>query len=330
MIRSLIAKHEKNAEQPILLRNLQQDDLVEAIANGHTVWLDLVDPDEHEIDWIAEQFNLSPAVTQDLARYDRRPAMLVYPSYLFISLFEPYVNLERVEGKEIHCIVTDNCFITVRHAHADTVDQAYHRAAQNPYLWRSGVTYFLYLTTQSVIDSYYPLLDRISNYVNTLEEALLEDQYEGDPRKLVHRLKQQLIVMRQMVAPQREVTSNLIGEKRIAESAETRDLFRHLYERLLRIYDLVDSQRDLTSNVLDMIQNHESRKLMEAVNRLTVFSMIFLPLTFLSGLFELNFATTNNPFELPVSGAILFFGVIVAMILSASVMVWTFKNRGWI
>ena len=69
---------------------------------------------------------------------------------------------------------------------------------------------------------------------------------------------------------------------------------------------------------------------MEAVNRLTIFSMIFLPLTFLTGLFELNFATTNNPFELPISGAVLFFGVIGAMILSASVMIFAFRYRGWL
>ena len=93
----------------------------------------------------------------------------------------------------------------------------------------------------------------------------------------------------------------------MTQSGSTLDLFRHLYERLLRVYDIIDSQqRDLSSNVLDMMQNQESRKLIEAVNRLTIFSMIFLPLTFLSGLFELNFATTSEPFILPVSGALLF------------------------
>ena len=98
----------------------------------------------------------------------------------------------------------------------------------------------------------------------------------------------------------------------------------------MRVYDIIDSQRDLSSNVLDMMQNQESRKLIEAVNRLTIFSMIFLPLTFLSGLFELNFATTSEPFILPVSGALLFVFVIGAMTLSASVMTYTFRRRGWL
>lgn len=331
MIRSLVAKFDASTDAgPTILRNLQQPKIEQAVADGHLLWLDLVDPTGDELKWLSELFGLSPAVAQDLARDDRRPAMLVYPSYLFISLFEPFVRLDRVLGREIHCLVTDNCFITVRRGDLIAIDDAYNRVAQNPYLWTFGIEYLLYLTTQSVIDTFYPLLDRISNQLSKLEERLLEDRFEGEPRKVIYPLKQQLIAMRQMVSPQREVMSSMIGEKRVAQNPDTRDLFRHLYERLLRVYDIIDSQRDLASNVLDMIQNQEGRKLAEAVNRLTIFSMIFLPLTFLTGLFELNFTTTSNPFELPISGALLFFGVIVAMIVSAGIMLLVFRQRGWL
>lgn len=330
MIRSLVAEFKSQDEQPNVYRNLNREALAEAVLAGQKVWLDLVDPGPDELDWLANLFKLSPAVKQDLAREDRRPSMLVYPGYLFISLFEPYTHLERLGGREIHCLLTDTCFITVRHGDADSINDAYNRLAHNPYLWQSGVAYFLYLTTQTVIDTFYPLLDRISNQLNRIEEKLLSEEGQGGMRKLIYPLKQQLIAMRQMVAPQREVMSSMIGEKRVSESAETRDLFRHLYERLLRVYDIIDSQRDLASNVLDIIQNQESRKLTEAVNRLTIFSMIFLPLTFLTGLFELNFATTSQPFELPISGTLMFFGVIGAMILSAVVMAIMFRQRGWL
>ncbi len=108
--------------------------------------------------------------------------------------------------------------------------------------------------------------------------------------------------MRQMVAPQREVLSSAIGELRISGADETRDLFRHLYERLLRVYDVIDPQRDLSSNLLDFMQNQESRRLLEVVNRLTLYSMIFLPLTFLISLFDINFLDTAEPLILPLSG----------------------------
>lgn len=332
MMRSLVAQDKDSESQVIIRRNLDKTQLEQALQSACMLWIDIVDPQESEIEWLAQQFDLNPVVAQDLLRLDRRPAMIVYPSYLFISLFEPQIRLSRVEGKEIHCIVTDKCFITVRDSNAETVQAAYDRVAQNPDAWESGVAYFLYLTAQYVIDAYYPLLDRVSYQLNVLEESLLNNGEAKDKnaRRPVYRIKQQLIALRQMVAPQREVFSSVIGERRVAENSNTRDLFRHLYERLLRVYDVIDSQRDLSSNVLDMMQNQESQRLVEAVNRLTIFSMIFLPLTFFTGLFQLNFTTTPEPMVIPVSGTVLFMSITTAMILSAGLMIYFLRRRGWL
>jgi magnesium transporter len=194
----------------------------------------------------------------------------------------------------------------------------------------AGVPYFLYLATQYVVDAYYPLLDRISNQLNGLEEDLLVGKANARTRRPVYDIKQQLINLRQMVAPQREVLSSVLGENRLAGDSDTRDLFRHLYERLLRVYDVIDAQRDLSSNVLDVLQSQESSRLVDAVNRLTIFSMIFLPLTFLTGLFDLNFAKTLDAVVLPVSGESMFVLVITAMIVSVVAMVVVFRRRGWL
>ncbi|NJL95110.1 MAG: magnesium transporter CorA family protein [Anaerolineae bacterium] len=330
MIRSLVAQPDGVGKDYGVRRNLERAHLEQAIGDDCLLWLDVVDPEGDELAWLADQFQLNPAVVQDLHRDDRRPALLVYPDYLFLSLFEPHMALNRVRGREIHCLVTDRCFITVRRAEAEAVDAAYRRVAQNPLAWHAGVAYCFYLTAQHVTDAYYPLLDRISMQLNTLEEQLLNGRIDSRARQPVYGIKQQLINLRQMVAPQREVFSNVIGEQRLAETGATRDLFRHLYERLLRVYDVIDSQRDLSNNALDMMQNHEARRLMDAVNRLTIFSMIFLPLAFFTSLFELNFATTSDPFVLPISGAVLFMLVVGAMIVSSGLMFYIFRQRRWL
>lgn len=330
MIRSLVAAYDAESETYKVRRNLTTESLEAALEGDEMLWIDIVDQDEQEIRWLESQFQLNPAVVSDLLREDRRPALMVYQKYLFLSLFQPHIHLTAVTGKEIHCLIGERFFITVRQPDATAVDDAYDRVVQNPDAWRPGVAYFLYLTSQRVIDTYYPLLDKMSNQLNDLEEQMMLGEVDKSARKPVYRIKQQLINMRQMVAPQREVLSNVIGEQRLAGNEDTRDLFRHLYERLLRIYDVIDSQRDLSSNVLDLIQNQESRKLVEAVNRLTILSMIFLPLTFFAGLFELGFATTLDPVVLPVSGALLFFLVITLMVSSATSMVVMFRRRGWL
>ncbi len=330
MIRSLVAAYDAEEDVYKVRRNLTTESLEAALAGDEMVWIDVVDQNEEEVRWLETQFQLNPVVVNDLLREDRRPALMVYQKYLFLSLFQPHIHAMTVQGREIHCLIGERFFITVRQPDATAVDEAYDRVAQNPDAWRQGVAYFLYLTSQRVIDAYYPLLDRMSNQLNEMEERLMTGEVDKSARRPVYRIKQQLINLRQMVAPQREVLSNVIGEQRLVGNEDTRDLFRHLYERLLRVYDVIDSQRDLSSNVLDQMQNQEARKLVDAVNRLTILSMIFLPLTFFTGLFELNFATTVDPIVLPISGTFMFFLVVTLMVTSATSMIVMFRRRGWL
>jgi magnesium transporter len=330
MIRSLVASFDAETDSYKVRRNLTTESLEAALEGDELIWIDIVDQNEEEVLWLEATFQLNPAVVSDLLREDRRPALMVYSRYLFLSLFQPHIHLTTVSGKEIHCLIGERFFITVRQPDATAVDDAYDRIVHNPDGWRQGVAYLLYLTSQRVIDAYYPLLDRMSNQLNEMEEKLMIGEVDKSARKPIYRIKQQLINLRQMVAPQREVLANVIGEQRLSGNEDNRDLFRHLYERLLRVYDVIDSQRDLSSNVLDLMQNQESRKLVEAVNRLTILSMIFLPLTFFIGLFELNFATTIDPIVLPISGTIMFIVVITLMVSSATGMILMFRRRGWL
>lgn len=331
MIRSLAQpiNNQDNAK-PIIRRNLTQDTIANELKNEYLLWIDIVDPEEKEIDWLQEQLNFHPLVIEDLKRKDTHPAVLVYPKYIFISIFQPAIRMKRVKGTEIHCIIGEFYFVTVRNSDSASVDDAYERVSQNPKYWERDISYFLYLTAQAIVDTYYPLVDNISNVLNALEEDLLVDGNEKDIREKVYQLKQNLINLRQMIASQREVLSKVIGEERLARTFENRDLFRHLYERLMGVYDNIDSQRDLSGNVLDLLQNRESQELGHAVNRLTIFSMIFLPLTFITGLFELNFISPETQFLLPISGTSLFITLLLTMVAIASAMVWFFRKKAWI
>ncbi len=313
-----------------LRRNLTRDNLEKSFAEGCDMWIDIIAPEDHEIRWLEGLLQLSPTVVADLLREDRRPTLLVYPRYIFLSLLQPYMQSMTLVGKEIHCLIGDHFCVTVRQVDSSALDEAYNRVAQNPDSWQRGVSYFLYLAAQHIIDTYYPLLDRISNQLNELEEKLLSDGNDKHTQKSLYRIKQHLIALRQMIAPQREVLSNLIGEQRVSNSGDIRDLFRHLYERLLGIYDVIDSLRDLSGNVLEIIANQQSRKMGESVNRLTIISLVFLPFTFFMGLFDSNFFSIDETVILPVNG--LFISVVIMLLMSVSIgMMWAFfQRRGWV
>lgn len=332
MLRSLIVNPETSGQDELaFLRNVAPEKLAIILADRCSiVWVDVTNPTEDEIAWLEQQLHLHPAVVKDLKREDRRPTLLIYPEYMFLSLLEPQFSLNRVSSTEIHCLVGERFFVTVRQSNAQTVDDAYERAAQNPETFTRGIAYLMYLTAQFVVDGYYPLLDQISNRLNEMEESILATGSKNVSQHNVYHVKRQLISLRQMVAPQREVLSSVIGEERLAESSENRDLFRHLYERLLRVYDVIDSQRDLSSNVLDLLRSQEATRMTEAVNRLTILSMIFLPLTFVIGFFELNFVTTEPELRIPLDGAWVITMIIALTVVTMSSFLWFFRRKGWV
>jgi magnesium transporter len=121
-----------------------------------------VDAEDDEVVWLEDTFRLHPAVVGDLRRDDRRPTLLVYPEYLFISLFQARLSKNVIATDEIHCLAGDSFFITVRRSTSNAIETAYERAAQNGDYWKRGISYFLYLVFQFIIDSYYPVLDRVN------------------------------------------------------------------------------------------------------------------------------------------------------------------------
>jgi magnesium transporter len=312
-----------------LRRNLSQESLEQCLTEGCLLWIDVVGPDTKEIQWLATWLQLSPVIVSDLKREDRHPTLLIYPQYLFLSLFQPYAQSKKLSSKEIHFIIGENYCITVRQDDSSALEEAYNRVAQNPDSWRRGVAYFLYLAAQHIIDSYYPLLDRISNQLNDLETKLLNDSDDKQAQKSVYGIKQHLIGLRQMIAPQREVLSNLIGEQRVSTDSDIRDLFRHLYERLLGIYDVIDSQRDLTNNVLEIISNQQSRKMGEGVNRLIIISMIVLPFTFFMSMFDSNIFAIGEIFVVPMNGLVFSIVLTVLMFVTIALMRVVFQRKGW-
>jgi magnesium transporter len=312
-----------------LRRNLSQENLEQCLPENCIMWLDVVDPTEKEIKWLETWLHLSPVVVSDLSREDRRPTLLVYPEYLFLSLFQPRTQGKKLISQEIHCIIGEHYCVTVRQSESTAIDEAYNRVVQNPDSWERGVAYFLYLTSQHIVDTYYPLLDRISIQLNDLEEKLLTSSDDKQAQKALYNIKQNLIGLRQMIAPQREVVSNLIGEQRVSGNSDTRDLFRHLYERLLGIYDVIDSQRDLTNNVLEIINNQQSRKMGEAVNRLTIISMVVLPFTFFLGFFDSNIFAIGETVTLPVNGLVFSILLTGLMLMTIAVMRSIFQKQGW-
>lgn len=129
MIRSLVIAanttdtSDGTSDAGILRRNLSQESLESCLAEGSTIWIDIVAPEAEEISWIENCLQLSPTVVADLLREDRRPTLLVYPQYIFLSLFQPHAHGNTLLGNEIHCIIGEHFYVTVRQADTSALEE---------------------------------------------------------------------------------------------------------------------------------------------------------------------------------------------------------------
>jgi magnesium transporter len=172
-------------------------------------------------------------------------------------------------------------------------------------------------------DSYFPLLDEVEDEIDILEDQILENATQETLHR-IFTLKQQLVYLRKITAPMRDVMNALAGTRYGMISEHTAFYFRDVYDHLARIYELVETSRDLLGNALDAYLSIVSNRLNEVMKRLTLIATIFMPISFLAGLGGINFQ--QMPFNSPVA-FVVFLGVIA--LVPVVMLIWFWRSK-WV
>jgi magnesium transporter len=153
---------------------------------------------------------------------------------------------------------------------------------------KGGFDYLAYALIDAVVDHYFIILEKISEKIETLEEMLMVDT-EPETLKLMHRLKREMIYLRQQILPVREVVHNLTrGEFNLMQ--ETNQVFfNDVYDHIHQVIDTIESNRDLLSGMIDMVLNTLSHRMNEVMKVLTIIATVFIPITFVAGIYGMNF-----------------------------------------
>ncbi len=186
-----------------------------------------------------------------------------------------------------------------------------------------GTDYLLYDIIDSVIDDYFDISERMGDLIEDAQDNILND---GGSQALadVQHLRRALIKVRKAIWPLREVINALVKGQSDLVDAYTAPYYRDAYEHTIELMDTVDTHRDMVSEMLDMYQSKVSNQLNQIVKVLTLISVIFAPLTFIVGLYGMNFVhmpELANPYAYPL--------VLLLMLVLAVLMVWLFRRKGW-
>lgn len=189
-----------------------------------------------------------------------------------------------------------------------------------------GVAFLLYAVLDSLVDSYFPVLDDVDDLVDELENVTVRDT-SNEVQARIFRMKRSLAQMRRVISPQVEVANGLITRTGETIPKEMEPYFAEVHDHLVRAFEVLDSYRDLMSGLLDVYLTTVSNRLNEVMKQLTIIATIFLPITFITGVFGQNFA--HSP-QVEHDNGWAFYVVLAFMVLITLLQLWYFKRKRWI
>lgn len=243
------------------------------------------------IEKLGEALGVHPLVLEDIANASQRPKVEDYESYFFIVLkmleYDQALNQVRVE--QVSLILGDNYLISFQEDANDVFEPVRTRLRNSAgRLRKFAADYLAYALIDAIVDNYFVILELLGDEIEEIEEQVAQKP-ENHPLPAIYRLKREMIALRRAVWPLREVLALLQHSESPLIRPGTAIYLRDVYDHTIQIMDTIESMRDLLSGMLDVYLSVLSNRMNEIVKVLTIFSTIFIPLTFLAGVYGMNF-----------------------------------------
>lgn len=247
------------------------------------------DPKTMEI--LGESFEIHPLVMEDIMSTDQRPKVEEYQNHLYIVLSSlSYIPENHSIGYEQVSIILGENFVLTFFERPNEITRVISERlkVKKGRLRNSGVDFLAYMVLDLLVDNYFEVLFNLGTFLEDLETQVVEKPTENTV-SVIHKLKRELILFRRMVWPLREVLNRLQREETSFVTGRTIVYLKDVYDHSIQVIDTVESFRDLSTGLLDVYLTSVSNKMNEVMKVLTIASTILLPLTFLTGLYGMNF-----------------------------------------
>ena len=278
---------------------------------------------------LGQLFQLHPLALEDVVNVHQRAKVEKYQDHLFIVA--RMCSLEDIEHTEqISLFLRAGVLVTFQERAGDCWDPVRERLRQARGRVRSSdADYLAYALIDAIVDSFFPVVDHLSDQLDLLDQQVTFG-LDNSQMHRVHDLRGQLLSLRRAIRPHREMINELTREDIHLVSAETRVFFRDCYDHVIQVIDLVDTYRELTADVRDFYMSSVSNRMNEIMKVLTIMSTLFMPLSFIAGVYGMNF-NTDSPWNMPelnwAWGYLFSLGIMLLTVLG---LLWFFKSKGWI
>ena len=276
---------------------------------------------------VGKHFDLHPLLLEDVVNTEQRPKLEDYEKYLFIVLKMLYYDEEGhvIIAEQVSLVLFPNLVITFQERTGDVFNPVRERIRHGRGRIRgAGADYLAYALMDAIVDNYFIILEKVGERIEEIEEELVANPSQQTLQK-IHVLKREMIYLRKSVWPLREVISGLErGESPLIQKT-TETYLRDLYDHTIQVIDTVETFRDVVSGMLDVYLSSVGNRMNEIMKVLTIIATIFIPLTFVAGIYGMNFdhmPELHKNWGYPVA--------LLIMLFIALLMVGYFRRRRWL
>ena len=296
-------------------------------SSDRCTWIDIDSVhDPAIIELLGKQYDLHPLLLEDIVNPVQRAKVERYggKTYIVVRTLSFDREREQIQTEQISMVLFGNTLITIKEKANDIFDPVRERLRSgSPRMRSSGAAYLTYALIDAVVDRYFVLLEEVGEHMEELEEALLQEP-DQDTLNAIHRLRRELIYLRKTVWPLREAIGALMRDESHPVDDQMHFYLRDLYDHSVQVIETVESYRDLNAGMLETYLSVVSNRMNEIMKTLTVIATIFIPLTFIAGIYGMNFdymPELHWRWSYPVSWLV--------MVVVVAFMLRYFKRNGW-
>lgn len=302
--------------------------------SGRVCWLDVRGlGTESRLREVASIFNLHPLLLEDVVNVPQRPKLEFYDEHLLmiVHMLKPAPRSHCFTAEQIGFVLRHHVLVTLQEESLwDCFDPVRDRLQRNlGALRQRGAGYLAYTLLDTIVDGYFPILETYGEYIEALEDEVVMRPTRQTIGK-IHDLRRELLMMRRYIWPQRTVVNSLIRDGGDFLTQENRIYLQDVYDHIIQILDILETYREVSSSLMDVYLSSVSNRMNDVMKLLTVISTIFIPLTFIAGVYGMNFDPAASPFNMPELtwywGYPLCLGVMAAIALSLFAFFW---RQGW-
>ena len=281
-----------------------------------------------DIEKLGVHYNIHPLTLEDIVNTDHRPKLDEFENYLFVVLKMLYFKEnDELTYEHISLIVGNGYVLTFQEADGDVFDDLRERIASGKGRIRNqGADYLMYAILDAVVDNYFAVIEAFGEKTEEIETKLFQESVtDNDMPNEIQKLKQEILKIRRSILPLREVINRLEKNENAIVESKTYSYLRDLYDHILQVSETIDLYREMIWSLMDMHMTIISNKMNEVMKVLTIIATIFIPLTFIAGIYGMNFK--NMPELDTQNGYFILLGCMAVMFI---LMLIYFRNKKWL